>query len=162
MWIANTDQLLSDPWGAACEAVQPAVAKFNWRDRSRYQHSMDALRAVQQHYFKEYWEMPAQCPGSQQHFIAQGGRVISNRGDGELKLYDEGRQVTRQAVTSECDLVQHLAGAVDHMFYAHGWSREQVAEVVEHYEHHRTIGFLMRNFTHFSPNVEKYVKTTVR
>jgi hypothetical protein len=162
VWIDNLDELRSDAWGAACEAVQPAVARFNWRDKSRLQHSMDALRAVQQHYFADYFEMPARCPGSQQHFIAQGGRVISNRGEGQIKVYEEGKQVTRHAVTSECDLVAHLAGAIDHMFYAHGWSREQVAEVVEHYENTRSMGFVMQNFNHFSPNVEKYVRTLIK
>ena len=160
-WI--NDILHSDPWGGACEVVQPAVARFNWRDRSRLRSSLDALNAVQHHYFDNYWQMPAQCPGSQQRFIAMGGRVISSRGDGIIKTYEEGQTTGNLgAVTSDCDRVTQMAGMVDHLFYAHGWEWEKIAAAVEWYEETRTAGFIMRNFSHFSPNVNKYVRTLVR
>lgn len=155
--------LRSDPWGAACEAVQPAVARFNWRDKHAYERSMDAFRAVQHQYFDRYFQMPAQCPGSQQRFIAMGGRVVSNRGEGQIKVYDEGQTTGNLgAVTSECDLVQQMAGMVDHLYYAHGWSREKVAEAVLWYEQRRTASYIAMNFSHNSVNAEKYVRTLVR
>jgi hypothetical protein len=160
-WI--NERLHADVWGGACWAVQPAVARFNWHDRSRLQSSLDALNAVQHHYFDDYWQMPAQCPGSQQRFIAAGGRIISNRGDGQLKVYEEGQTVGNLgAVTSECDRVTQMAGMVDHLFYAHNWTREQVLEAVKWYEETRTVSFIAQHFTHYSPNVTKYVKTLVR
>lgn len=143
--------LCSDAWGAACEAVQPAVAKFYWErfDSVKFERSMDALRAVQQNYFSPYFQMPAMCPGSQQRFIQGGGRIINRQG--EVKV--EGEEVVELGgVTSECDKVKTLAGMVDHLYYAHGWSREKVLEVVEWYENRRAAGILtaapIQNFEH--------------
>jgi hypothetical protein len=161
-WMDNADELRSDAWGAACEAVQPAVARFNWRDKAVFSRSMDALRAVQHQYFEPYFHMPAQCPGSQQRFLKAGGRIISNRGDGVIKVYDEGQEEGNLGgITSECDRVTQMAGMVDHLFYAHGWSREQVAEVVKWYEETRSQGVFLRSFKHYSVNQDKYVSTTV-
>lgn len=147
--------LCSDAWGAICEAVQPAVAKFNWNhnDVYKFERSMEAFRAVQQNYFAPYWQMPARCPGSQQRFVEAGGRIINRRG--EVKT--EGERVRELGgVTSECDKVEHLAGMVDHLFYAHGWSREKVLEVVEWYEQRRANGVLttqsVQNFEHLQVN----------
>ncbi len=162
VWIENTDELRSDAWGAACEAVQPAVARFNWRDRAVFQRSMDALRAIQHQYFEPYFHMPAQCPGSQQRYLMAGGRIVSNRGEGQLKVYGEGQKVGNLGgITSECDKVEQMAGMVDHLFYAHNWSREQVAEVVEWYEETRSQGAILRHFKHYSLNQDKHVSTTV-
>lgn len=140
--------LCSDAWGAACEAVQPAVGNFNWnrRDVFKFERSMDALRAVQQHYFASYFTFPARCPGSHQRFIEQGARIINRKG--EQKIEGE-RQGDIGGVTTECDKVTQLAGMVDHLFYAHGWSRGKVAEIVEWYEETRNNGALLRNFTHY-------------
>jgi 4-hydroxyphenylpyruvate dioxygenase-like putative hemolysin len=148
--------LRSDAWGAACEAVQPAVARFNWnhRDLHKFERSMDALRGVQQHYFARYWQMPAICPGSQQRFIAMGGRIVGKRDEQPLiSVYEKGQTAgSLGGVTSECELVEHMAGMVDHLFYAHGWSREQVAAAVEWYEQTRTNAALVRNFEHYAVN----------
>jgi hypothetical protein len=143
--------LCSDAWGAACEAVQPGVAHFNWnaRDRYKFERSMDALRAIQQHYFHSYWNMPAQCPGSEQRFVRAGGRIINRQG--EIKI--DGAEVGNLGgITSECDKVEHMAGMVDHLFYAHGWNREQVAEAVEWYEQTRSQASIARNFEHYAVN----------
>jgi len=132
--------LCSDAWGAICEAVQPAVATFNWtrKDIVKYERAMDALRAVQFHYFADYFNptlKPARCPLASQRFIEAGGRIVSERGRGELKVYEKGqRERVIGGVTSECDKVHHVAGMIDHAFYAHGWSREQVLEIVEWYD----------------------------
>lgn len=150
----NDGVLRSDAWGAACEAVQPAVAHFNWnqRDVYKFESAMDALRAVQQHYFKRYFQMPAVCPLSQQRFIRAGGRIINRKGD--MKI--EGEKMTNLGgVTSECDKVEHLAGFVDHAFYAHGWSREEVAEAVEWYEQTReqaAASSVVGSFQHYQVN----------
>lgn len=148
--------LTSDAWGAACEAVQPAVAKFNWNhnDVAKFERAMDALRAIQHHYFEAYFHMPARCPLASQRFIEAGGRVINRRG--EVKVEGE-RETVLGGVTSECDLVKQMAGMVDHLFYAHGWSREKVAEVVEWYENQRmgqalVAGGPMFNFEHLQVN----------
>lgn len=147
--------LCSDAWGAACEVVQPAVARFNWtmKDKFKFESAMDALRAIQQHYFARYFTMPARCPLASQVFTQAGGRVINRRG--ELAITGE-KTTDLGGVTSECDKVEHLAGFVDHAFYAHGWSREQVAEAVEWYEQTReqvaAAGSVVGNFQHYQVN----------
>lgn len=148
--------LCSDVWGAAVEAVQPSVAteiNWNWKDKYKAERAMDLFVAVQHHYFEPYWQMPARCPGSQQRFIEAGGRIINRRG--EVKT--EGERVRELGgVTSECDKVEHLAGMVDHLYYAHGWSREKVLEAVEWYEQRRANGVLttqsVQNFEHLQVN----------
>jgi hypothetical protein len=110
---------------------------------------MDALRLIQQKYFKAYWQMPARCPGSEQRFIEAGGRVINRKG--EMKI-DGARSGNLGGVTSECVAVTHMAGMVDHLFYTHGWSREQVAAVVAWYEETRAQGTLIRSFAHYQVN----------
>jgi hypothetical protein len=162
--IANTGELRSDAWGAACEAVMPRVIDFNWNANQplKFASSMDALCAIQDHYFECYWQLPAQCPGSEQRFMKVGGRIVKQGGQESLKTYDD-YAVTENAggITSECDKVQHLAGMVDHLFYMHGWSREKVAAAVEWYEQTRTTAAIVHNFSHDSINVEKYVRTLV-
>jgi hypothetical protein len=162
--VANTGELRSDAWGAACEVVQPAVANFNWNHNQpfKYAAAKDALCAIQDHYFERYWQLPAQCPGSQQRFTKVGGRLLKKDDPDSLKTYDD-YAVTENAggITSECDKVQHLAGMVDHLFYMHGWSREKVAAAVEWYEQTRTTAAIIHNFSHDSVNVEKYVRTLV-
>lgn len=152
--------LCSDAWGAICEAVQPAVANFNWnpKDRFKFERAMDAFVAVQTHYFAEYFKMPCRCPGSTQRFQEMGGRIINQDRKAILKTYDDYAKVKSiGAITSECDKVQHLAGMIDHLFYAHRWERPQIAEVVGWYEQARQQGqkqqlVINRNFTHYAAN----------
>ena len=140
--------LCSDAWGAACEAVQPAVAKLNWnpKDRQKFETAMEVVRAVQQTVFGAYFRMPARCPGAHQPYVEAGARIINGRGQTKET---EGRQGDLGGVTTECDMVEHLAGMVDHLFYAHGWSRAQVAEVVQWYEETRTLSLVAQTFHHY-------------
>jgi hypothetical protein len=163
--VANTGELRSDAWGAACETVQPAVANFNWNHNQpfKYAAAKDALCAIQDHYFEHYWQLPAQCPGSQQRFTKVGGRLLKKDDPDSLKTYDD-YAVTENAggITSECDKVQHLAGMVDHLFYMHGWSREKVAAAVASYEDIRTAAAIAVNFSHTSVAQDKYVRTLIK
>lgn len=145
---ANDGILRSDAWGAACEAVQPGVAKFNWmtKDPDKFKSVMDAFCAVQDHYFPEYWQMPAQCPGANRGYTSEGASVLNRQGNVVMPW---GRARNVGAITSECDKVEHMAGMVDHLFYAHGWSRENVQQVVEWYENTRSQASLVHNFQHY-------------
>ena len=140
--------LCSDAWGAAVEAVMPTVSQFNWtlKDPIKFERAMEAFRAVQRHYFKAYEQMPARCPGASQKWVEAGGRVIDTKGN--YKIEGE-RMVDVGGVTSECDKVSHMYGMVDHLFYAHGWSRPQVLEVVEWYEKTASNAALFVNFKHY-------------
>lgn len=151
-------ELRSDIWGAACEAVMPTVADFNWQrlDVYAFERSMDALRAVQVHYFADYFRMPARCPGSRQSITQVGGRVIKRYGKpDELKTYDDHAKVRNVGgITSECDKVSHLAGLVDHLYHKHRMSPEEIIKCVELYEDAREHGInqqlvVNRNFNHY-------------
>lgn len=148
--IENRGVLGSDVWGAACEAVAPQVAKLNWnpRDRFKFESAMETVRAVQRRYFPAYFQMPAQCPGAVQRFTKAGGRVINRRGD--LKIEVE-KDFDMGGVTSECGKVRQLAGLIDHMFYKHGWSREECAKAVQWYENQQAQNIAV-NFNHFQMN----------
>lgn len=146
--------LCSDAWGAAVEAVWPHVAKLNWNPKKifEFESAMNMLRGIQRRYFKEYFEMPAHCPGSQQRFIAMGGRVIKQGGKAFLKTYDDYAKTSDiGGITTECDKVSTLAGFVDHGFYAHGWSREECALAVEWYEQQKESAAVL-NFQHYQVN----------
>lgn len=134
--------LCSDAWGAACEAVQPAVASFNWnlRDKGKLQKSLDALNAIQHHYFDEYWHMPARCPFAYRELVERNERIINTTG---LTQAERETQRRLSGVTSECPLVSTVAGLVDHAFYVHGNSREQIAEFVEIYENMRSASIFL-------------------
>lgn len=149
--------LTSDAYGAACEAVSPQVAKLNWnhRDRIKFESAMNTVRAVQDRYFGHYRTMPAVCPGSQQRYLRAGGRIVANGLSDHPKIaINEGSVEAGNlgGVTSECDKVEHMFGMVDHLFYAHGWSREEVAQAVEAYETTRSNASLIRNFAHYAVN----------
>lgn len=158
--------LCSDVWGAICEAVQPAVAKFNWNrnDPVKLQRATDALNAVQLHYFFDYFnpeKFPAACPGAKQSIVMARGRLTDRRGT--LKTEDDYARVKQiGGITNECALVDSLAGAVDHMFYKHGWSREQCLEAVEAYENQHDTAALFHSFEHFSSHADKHVRTLVK
>lgn len=146
--------LCSDAWGAICEAVQPAVASFNWnpRDRYKFERSMDAFRGIQLHYFARYFQMPVRCPGARQLITKVGGRLVKRFGkEAELKTYDDRARIANHGgITSECDKVEHLAGMIDHLFYAHRWLRSDIADVVEWYENTQSQAAINRSFTHYA------------
>jgi hypothetical protein len=151
--------LCSDIWGAACEAVQPGVALFNWnlRDRFKLAATMDAFVAVQLHYFADYFRMPARCPGSTQRWTEMGGRLLTQDRKVILKTYDDHAKQHSYSITSECDKVEQLAGLVDHLFYKHRMSRADIAICVEAYENAREHGIAQqiavnRNFNHYATN----------
>src|ERR1044072_133032 len=152
--------LCSDVWGAACEVVQPAVAKFNWNKSNldSFQRSMDAFRAVQLQYFAAYFQMPLRCPGIRQSVVKVGGRLISRFGkEPELKTYDDYAKIEHLGgITSECEKVEHLAGMVDHLYYKHRMLAEKIADCVEEYESACELGAkqiaVNRNFTHYATN----------
>jgi hypothetical protein len=141
--------LCSDVWGAACEAVKPQVAKLNWnpKDRLKFESAMNTLRAVQHQYFGAYFRLPAQCPVAVQRFSKAGARIINRRGDFKI----EGEKVFNLGgMTSECDKVEHLAGLVDHLYYKHRNSREEIAQMIEWYEQTRSKAAIFRNFEHYA------------
>ena len=152
--------LCSDAWGAAVEAVMPTVATFNWtlKDPVKFERAMEAFRAVQAHYFRHYQHMPARCPGATQRWVEAGGHIVSGtfRDKPEIKV-DSERVTDIGGVTSECDKVQHMYGMVDHLFYAHGWSREQVLEVVTWYERTASNAALFVNFKHYQISGVKHL-----
>lgn len=145
--------LCSDAWGAICEAVQPSVATFNWnlRDKYKFERSMDAFRAIQLQYFASYFQMPVRCPGSRQLITKVGGRLVNRFGkEPVLKTYDDRAKLINQGgITSECDKVEHLAGMIDHLFYAHRWERRDIADVVEWYENVHSQAVINRTFNHY-------------
>lgn len=153
--------LCSDIWGAACEAVQPAVAKFNWNPMNVYafERAMDAFRAIQLQYFASYFQMAARCPGARQSIMKVGGRYIKRFGQPSiLKTYDDYTRVQQLGgITSECDKVEHLAGMVDHLYHKHRMSAEDIIKCVEAYEHAREQGIayqvaINQNFNHHQLN----------
>lgn len=151
--IANTEELVSDVWGAACEAVHSLVAKRNWgkSDERGYGADIEYLRDVQQRYFAEYFRMPATCPGAEPRaYTEAGGRFTGRTTQGvpEFAIERERGNVLG-AVTSACPAITNLAELVEHMFYLHNWSREECAQAVDWYEQARDGSLLMRNFTHY-------------
>lgn len=150
--------LCSDIWGAACEAVQPAVADFNWSKSNLYAfgRSMDAFRAIQLQYFAPYFQMPLRCPGARQNVTKVGGRVIKRFGKpDQLKTYDDYAKLENLGgITTECAKVEHLAGMVDHLYHKHRLSAEHVAKCVAEYENALFLGVsqqsvINRNFNHY-------------
>ena len=129
--------LCSDVWGAACEAVHPRVAKLNWNlnDRQALNSALRYLNEIQHKYFESYFQMPARCPMAHRSMLRGHGRIVNNKGE---YVVEDGSKVQAIAgVTDECAKVKSLAGFVDHAFYKHGNSREEIAELVREYEETR-------------------------
>ena len=146
--IENRGVLGSDVWGAACEAVYPAVAQLNWNQRNKLAlaSSLRRLNEIQHRYFEQYFQMPARCPLSTQRYIEAGARMIKGKWEASLvgeRLKDFG------AVTDECAKVTTLAGFVDHAFHAHGNSREEIAQMVEIYENSRAGAQIALDLSHY-------------
>lgn len=144
--IANLDDLASDVWGAAVEAVHSLIAKRNWTAETR-DADMAYFCDIQMRYFAEYFRMAAVCPGvSAGSYAEAGGRMT---GDKRGSYVIEGEHLKSiGAVTSECRTVAHLAGFVEHAFYAHNWTSDQVADAVQWYEEQQSI-LIAQNFEHY-------------
>lgn len=154
--IANTEELCSDVWGAACEAVHSPIAKRRW-DKSNplarltYDSDIEALREIIQKYFGNYYKMPATCPGAKPRSYVEGdgrftGRVVG--GLNEVAIEGE-RHRSIGAITTACPAITNLAELIEHMFYVHNWSREECAQAVHWYEEVGGMSEVERNFEHY-------------
>lgn len=140
------EELRSDALGAACEAVQPLSAKLNWRDEDKLPASLQLLNATQQKYFQSYYIMPAVCPGARTSSVIQRGRM--NDDNGEISISSE-RFTDLPPVTSECPKVGNVIGLADHLFHAHRWTREEVANAVELIEQMQDSRVIRPIFEHY-------------
>ena len=150
--VANSDDLLSDVYGAACEAVYSLIAKRNWNkdDKLAYSADIEALRQVQERYFADYFKMPAICPGAQSRpYTKTRGRLTGRmvNGENEFAVSAE-KQEYLGAVTTICSAVTNLAELVEHCFYVHNWTREECAQAVEWFEQ-QSAPLITQNFTHY-------------
>lgn len=141
--------LCSDAWGAAVEAVWPHVAKLNWNIKDRFALARDLryLNEIQHKYFERYFHMPARCPFAERRYTERRVRVVNRKGETKIEGEREGKL---GGVTSECALVSTLAGFVDHAFYVHANSRDEIAAMVECYENAKEGADLTRfDFNHY-------------
>jgi hypothetical protein len=150
--IANTEEIRSDVWGAACEAVHSPIAKRNWNksDKLSYDTDIEALREIQEKYFGPYFKMPATCPGAQSRIYSQAGGRYTGRvihGLNEVAIEHE-RQRSLGPITSACQSVTNLAEFIEHAFYVHNWLREECARACAWYEQQSAIQ-VVQNFEHF-------------
>ncbi len=148
--------LCSDVWGAACEAVHPQVAKLNWNlnDKQALNSALRYLNEIQHRYFEESFNSPAVCPMASRSVLRGRGRILNRKG--EYAIDDGAKLQSMPGVTDECQKVETLAGFVDHAFYKHRNSREEIAEMVQAYEetrdrrvllaveHHKSVGLVQR------------------
>lgn len=149
--------LTSDVWGAACEAVHPQVARLNWslNDKQALNSALRYLNEIQHRYFEEYFQMPARCPMAHRSMFRGAGRVINAKG--EYTVDDGGKVLHLAGVTDECAKVKTLAGYVDHAFYKHGNSREEIAEIVQEYEESRDRRVLLAVEHHQSDQIRQRI-----
>lgn len=150
--VANSDDLLSDVYGAACEAVYSLIAKRNWNkdNKLEYDSDIEALREVQQKYFGNYFRMSAFCPGANPRVISHAGGRFTGRVVGGLNEFviERERAETVQGVTDICPAITNLAEVTEHMFYVHNWTREECAQGVEYFEQ-GAIQQAVASFEHF-------------
>lgn len=151
--VANSDELLSDVWGAACEAVHSPIAKRRWdkSDKLSYDADIEALRQIQQQYFAEYFKSPATCPGAIPRTYSQGGgRYTGRMSQGLNEVAVERETATAlPAITTACPSITNLAELIEHMFYVHNWTREECAKAVADYEQYGSTSPLIRSFEHY-------------
>lgn len=147
-------------WGAGVEAVWPKAAKLNWPhtsvflmnadEKRKYEDTMNSFRTAQNHYFGQYFKTPAVCPGANRTILRGRGRHTD--GHGTIAVSAGARNQRIAGVTSECELVEHLAGLVDHLYYSHGMSRLEIADIVKTIEETRTMIQMFKGFDHFQVN----------
>lgn len=143
--VANEDDLRSDPWGAAVEAVHSPISKRNWTDAT-YQSDMAYFVAIQRQHFSGYFQTPANCPAAQPRgFINERRKVVSR--EGEYVTKDESHSLIKP-LTSECALILNLAEFIEHAFYVHNWSSGECARAAESYEQGNQI-VLAQTFDHY-------------
>jgi len=143
--VANEDDLRSDPWGAAVEAVHSPIVKRSWTEAS-YRSDMAVFVELQHHHFDRYFRTPANCPGERaQGYFRARGKVIGS--DGSYAIDREERPVIKP-VTSECHAIINLAEFVEHAFYIHNWTTEECAQAVEYYEQGQQV-VVAQSFDHF-------------
>lgn len=144
--LTNLDQLGSDVWGAACEAVHSQVAKRDWTDlsiNSDKEYAADIL----QKYFGDYWKMPAVCPGAKPLAVSEGaGRIVNTKG--EFAVEGE-RQRVIGTLTTACREVVSLGQLIGHMFYVHNWTSAECAQAAEWYEQMKQAIMPAQMFDHF-------------
>lgn len=150
--VANSDDLLSDVWGAACEAVHSLVAKRNWNADTRGS-DIEAVRELQQKYFPDYFRMPAVCPGAQPRSFVKGGGRFTGRVVGGLNEFviEREKHETVGGITTICPAITNLAELIEHMFYIHNWTREECAQACEWYEQ-QSAPLIAQNFEHYRDN----------
>lgn len=150
--IANTDELRSDVWGAACEAVHSLIAKRNWDKSNELEYSKDieTLREIQQKYFADYFRMPVTCPGANPRKYSQAGGRFTGRMVGGLNEFAVEREQGKAlgAITTVCPSITNLAELLEHMFYVHNWTREECAQAAEWYEQKES-PLMVHNFNHY-------------
>ncbi len=150
--VANSDELLSDVWGAACEAVFSPIAKRNWNkaDTLSYDADIEALRGIQDKYFSTYFKAPAVCPGAKpRKFKREGGR-FSGRVVGGLNefIIEKDNNKTLGGLTTACAYVSNVAELMEHCFYIHNWTRAECAQGSEWFEQ-QAAPLLDQNFEHY-------------
>lgn len=153
--IANTEELRSDAWGAACEAVHSPIAKRRWdrSDKLSYSSDIEALREIQQKYFAWTFNATAYCPGARARGFTEAGVKFLDRHGLYQRKGEE--QKSFGAITSDCSRVINLAEFIEHAFYAHNWTREECAQAAEWYEQRSSI-LIVQNFDHFrAPIIEQ-------
>jgi hypothetical protein len=138
--IANTGELASDVYGAACEAVYSIITKernWNEKNKSEYRSDIEFLREILHRHFERYFQIAVTCPGAKPGSYSEGagrftGRVVGGLNDVAI----EGERVKAMpAITTACPSIVNFAEYLEHAFYVHGWSREQCAQAAEHVEH---------------------------
>lgn len=150
--VANSDDLLSDVWGAACEAVHSLIAKRRWNkaDKLAYDSDIEALRGLQEKYFSQYLNMPAVCPGAQPRIFKQEGGRFSGRVVGGLNefIVEKDCSETLSGLTTACSHIACVAELIEHLFYHHGWTRIECAEACEWFEN-KSVPLMIKNFEHY-------------
>lgn len=143
--VVNEDDLRSDVWGAAVEAVHSLISKRSWTAATR-ESDMAHFVELQQHHFGAYFKMAAFCPGAQPRGYVDEGIKIVNRHAEYVRKGEEGKHIG--PVTNDCQHVVHLAGFVEHVFYVHNWTSEEVAQAIQWYEQQQAI-VVAQTFEHY-------------